>query len=316
MEWSLPPGWHGKLSVSKGRWFFWHDSDPTATTWTPPSWNAQVSASYNANLHANPESSLFRSCQNFCKSAVLSLWLFHRLAPDSRVLDVGCGKGGDGGKVPPTFFVTGIDIADEALAEARRRFPAKSFVHADFSHPTLSLQQQLNGALFDAAWSSFAFHYGGDALDVALRNVRSVLRRGASFLFIVLDEHMERDHPSGFGPLQISKWEHRDVGGKGTCASASRCWVSFSGSFDLLPECVLSEQQIKAACEVSSFQLICSLRLGASVQNLFDWADTPEAQTRQAHLQDLRSKFKDWKLWDSTHFAFANCYRVWLLESI
>ena len=317
MAWTLPPGWFGKLSASKGRWFFWHEADPASVTWTPPSWNARVADSYNCHLQADPSTSLFRSCQNFCKSAVLSTWLFSQLTTSSRVLDIGCGKGGDGAKVPSLHSFTGVDIADAALEEGRKRFPQHTFQHADFSHPTHTLYDQMQPSeRFDAAWSSFAFHYGGDALDVALRNTRSVLKTGASFLFIVLDEGMETQRPSGYGPLRIEKWERRDVGPKGLCMSSSKCWVSFQGSFASLPECILTKEQVEAACSASKFVVRKTQLLGSALQQLYDWADTPEALSQRSDLEELRRRYRDSQMWDSTHFAFANCYRVWLLEAV
>ena len=286
-------------------------------TWTPPSWNEHVAQSYNANLQADPSSSLFRSCQNFCKSAVLNTWLFPHLGDSKRVLDIGCGKGGDGAKVPPTHSFTGIDIADAALEEARNRFPQHTFVHADFTHPTQTLHDQMQPvAIFDAAWSSFAFHYGGDALDAALRSVRSVLKTGSPFLFMVLDEGMESHSPQGRGPLRIDKWEHRDAGPKGVCMSTSKCWVSFQGSFSSLPECVLTRSQIDAACATSNFVVKNTELLGHAIQQLYDWAETPEALSQRAELEQLRKRFRDAPMWDSTHFDFANCYRVWMLEAV
>ena len=314
--WTLPPGWQGRLSTSKGRWFFWHASNPSAVTWTAPSWNDTVAASYNENLRPDPASSLFRSCQNFCKSAVLNLWLFETLAPGSRVLDVVCGKGGDMAKIPTGLSLswTGVDIAEDALGEARLRarrfFPDATFLKADFCKPL-----PVEPHSFDAAWSSFAFHYAGDALDSALRNIKTALKPGARFLFIVLDESVETRHPAGFGPLRIERWEHRDVGPNGTCASSTKCWVSFAGSFSSLPECILSKAQVEAACAAAKMTVICSLPLGDAANPLFDWALTPRQQEVRATLQRLRDAFKDSRMWDSTHFEFANCYRAWMVEA-
>jgi SAM-dependent methyltransferase len=310
MDWSLPPGWKGKLSASKGRWYFWNESDPSVVTWTPPSWNDSVAASYNAHLQADPRSELFRTCQNFCKSAVLNLFLFRSLQDSAHVLDMGCGKGGDAGKVPAGIRVTGFDIATDALAEARRRFPQHTYVEADFCKPL-----PFSDGAFDAAWSSFAFHYAGDCLDVALRSVKSILKPGGFFVFIVLDEDMETRYPQGFGPLRITRWEHRDVGAKGVCASSSKCWVSFDGSFSNLPENILTRAQVEAACAASKLTLVHTERLASCVQLLFDWATTPAEQASRAALEALRDRYKHRHMWDSTHYEFANCYRVWVLKA-
>jgi len=311
MDWSLPPGWNGKLSASKGRWYFWKDAEPTAVTWTPPSWNDVVAASYNSNLRADPKSAVFRSCQNFCKSAVLNQWLFSSVPSSAHVLDVGCGKGGDSAKVPEHLTLTGVDIAEDALAEAKRRFPQHTFVRGDFSQPL-----PLPPHTFDAAWSSFAFHYAGDALDVALKHVKGVLKPGGLFLFIVLDERMEACHPRGCGPLSIARWEHRDVGKHGMCASATKCWVSFEGSFAQLPENILTQRQIEAACAVAKFAVVKTELLASCVDQLFAWATTPEQRKVRDSLEQLRTRYPHRTMWDSTHFEFANCYRVWLLQSL
>jgi ubiquinone/menaquinone biosynthesis C-methylase UbiE len=225
-------------------------------------------------------------------------------------LDVGCGKGGDAAKVPPHLTLTGVDIAEDALAEARRRFPHPTFLKGDFSKPL-----PLSPHAFDAAWSSFAFHYAGDALDVALKNVRAVLKPGALFLFLVLDENMETTHPRGCGPLSIARWEHRDVGPHGTCASATKCWVSFEGSFAKLPENILTRAQIEGACS-GKFAILRTELLASCVEQLFNWATTPEQMQARATLEQLRERFPHKAMWDSTHFEFANCYRVWLLQSL
>jgi SAM-dependent methyltransferase len=310
MDWSLPRGWQGKLSASKGRWYYWNEADPSSVTWTPPAWNDSVSESYNANLVADPKSAVFRSCQNFCKSAILNSWLFSLLPATARVLDVGCGKGGDTGKLPSSLTVTGIDNADAAVAEARRRFPDKEFLVADFCKPL-----PFPTASFDAAWSSFAFHYAGEALDVALKHLKNVLKPGGLFLFIVLDESMEQRHPRGYGPLCIERWEHRDVGPKGVCASSSKCWVSFDGSFSNLPECILTRTQIEAACAASKFSVVRSESLASCVQPLVSWARTPEEMAARAALEALRERYTHKGMWDSTHWEFASCYRVWLLQA-
>jgi SAM-dependent methyltransferase len=58
-----------------------------------------------------------------------------RLAPNARVLDLGCGPG-----LPSTrlladrFDVTGVDISEAQLDAARRNVPGASFVHDDLMH--------------------------------------------------------------------------------------------------------------------------------------------------------------------------------------
>ena len=49
-----------------------------------------------------------------------------------RILEVGCGIGWLCQRLLEFGQVTGVDLADEAVAEARRRFPGATFVAADF----------------------------------------------------------------------------------------------------------------------------------------------------------------------------------------
>lgn len=61
--WRLPPGWKGKLST-KGRWFFWHESNPSLTTWTEPTWTLQEELWDPLAVH----------CKTFCINVTQKLW--------------------------------------------------------------------------------------------------------------------------------------------------------------------------------------------------------------------------------------------------
>jgi SAM-dependent methyltransferase len=307
--WTLPPGWEGKKS-SKGKWYFWSEATQGKPTWKYPSWHAEVAATYNAHLMADPQSSLFRSCQNFCKSVVLNVWLLTGASP---VLDIACGKGGDCSKVADAYEYVGVDVAEGALAEAQRRFPTKTFVLGNFCEHDFAPRL---GRTFSAAWCSFALHYGAYELDITLRHIAQALREGALFLAITLDDSVEERHPRGFGPLRISKWEHRDPGPLGIAHADRQCFVSFAGSFDELPEPVISVHQMQAACAASGFELVRTELLGSSVQQAFDWAESSDSQSLRAKMLDIRGKYRDAFLWDSTHWEFANCYRTWLLKRL
>jgi SAM-dependent methyltransferase len=317
MSWSFPPGWSGKLSVSKQRWYYWKENDPNKTvTWHPPSWNALVSSTYNQHLQASSTTELYRSCQNFVKSALLHTWL--QFQEEDVVLDVGCGKGGDVFKIPSTVHYFGIDIAEKAILEARVRakdLPNCSFLNVDFtSEIPLSQQLECDEFLFDKAFSSFAFHYAGEALDTALKSVGSVLQPKGLFLFLVLDPSIETRHPKGFGPLTIHSWEERNVGEKGKAQSSKRVWVSFEGSFTPLPEPILSLEQVYDACKAANFKVLKTELCGSAVSQISDFTDSTESKTLQQTLLQIREKYKSAHLWDSLHWEFTNCYRAWLVE--
>ena len=56
-----------------------------------------------------------------------------RLAPGSRVLDLGCGNGRKIRRLADRFEVTGVDISEEQLRLASAEIPNATLVHADLS---------------------------------------------------------------------------------------------------------------------------------------------------------------------------------------
>jgi SAM-dependent methyltransferase len=56
-----------------------------------------------------------------------------RLRPGARVLDLGVNRGDELAVLPADARVLGVDHAESALAEARRRFPGHAFVAADLN---------------------------------------------------------------------------------------------------------------------------------------------------------------------------------------
>ncbi|KAJ1569517.1 mRNA cap guanine-N7 methyltransferase [Cladochytrium tenue] len=113
-----------------------------------------------------------------------------------RVLDLGCGKGGDLQKWAKAGVaaLVGIDIAEVSVEHARQRyregtfrFPADFFA-ADCFAPRLA--ERLGGdaarpGSFDVVSSQFAFHYCAEAPDrmaAAVANVAAFLRPGGYFV--------------------------------------------------------------------------------------------------------------------------------------
>jgi ubiquinone/menaquinone biosynthesis C-methylase UbiE len=95
--------------------------------------------------------------------------------PGERILDVGCGTGQLTADIARSgAHATGLDQSPEMLAEARKNFPALTFIEADaasfqFDEP------------FDAVFSNAALHWVKDA-EGAARSIARVLRPGGRFV--------------------------------------------------------------------------------------------------------------------------------------
>ncbi|MFI9452819.1 class I SAM-dependent methyltransferase [Amycolatopsis sp. NPDC052450] len=86
-----------------------------------------------------------------------------RLAPGGRLADIGCGRGGPGLWVAARTYatLTGVDIAETALASARRRAEAMDVDAADFQVGSFS-DTGLEDASFDAVMSVDALLFAPD----------------------------------------------------------------------------------------------------------------------------------------------------------
>lgn len=105
-----------------------------------------------------------RNMNNFIKSVLFNLYI----AKNDRVLDLGCGKGGDllkYKKIGISYYY-GLDIADKSIDECtlrynRHRCPFKAdFDVCDVYHSTLNLGRQ-----FDVISIQFSFHYSFESED-------------------------------------------------------------------------------------------------------------------------------------------------------
>ncbi|HZI06799.1 MAG TPA: methyltransferase domain-containing protein [Archangium sp.] len=130
------------------------------------------------------------------------------LKPGDRVLDAGCGPGGItetiAELVGPSGQVTGMDLSEERLAEARqinRRRPQVRFCQGDVRRTGLA------DASFDFTWCQFVLQYVADR-PAALQELVRVTRPGGKVVISEFD---------GFGllnwpfPEALREWSQRFV---------------------------------------------------------------------------------------------------------
>jgi SAM-dependent methyltransferase len=104
------------------------------------------------------------------------------LRPGAHALDVGTGAAGHIGRflADQGLVVTGIDLAPEAIAVARRMNPGMTFIVAD------DRSLPLADATFDAVVAFYCFIYGTDGdIAAALEEARRVARSGGRLLVAV-----------------------------------------------------------------------------------------------------------------------------------
>jgi SAM-dependent methyltransferase len=104
--------------------------------------------------------------------------LISRLAPGSRVVELGCGGGTSETRLlAERFVLTGVDLSEEQLRRARERVPDASFLHADFT------ELELDSGSVDAVASFYAFnHVPRELLAGVFSRIHEWLVRGGLFL--------------------------------------------------------------------------------------------------------------------------------------
>ncbi len=100
-----------------------------------------------------------------------------RLAPDSRVLDLGCGAGVPTRRLARRFSVTGIDASAAQIEAARRNVPEATFVQADLA------EIDFPAGSWDGVTAFYSIsHVPREEHEALFRRIRTWLRPGGLFL--------------------------------------------------------------------------------------------------------------------------------------
>lgn len=122
-----------------------------------------------------------RKYNNWVKATVIQKYV----KPGFKVLDLGCGKGGDLIKFQKAkvSVYLGVDIADVSIQHAKDRF--KGGFHAQFMVLDCFNQPLNLSSQFDFVNAQFCIHYAfssDESVNMLLRNVSNNLRKGGLFV--------------------------------------------------------------------------------------------------------------------------------------
>src|SRR5262249_30773139 len=142
--------------------------------------NEQLRAEFNEWARAGKGESMERGHRPVGEQAIARM----RVAPDSRVLDVGCGSGWATRLLADYAFngrVTGIDISDEMVRVARES--SRSHHNVDFEVASAE-QLPFRDREFTHGFSMESLYYYRN-IPRALGEIHRVMRRGALFCAVV-----------------------------------------------------------------------------------------------------------------------------------
>lgn len=198
-------------------------NEPTRNA--PPDGNADhvIRNHYNQRTHFSrkqkrSESKIYR-LRNF-NNAIKYMLINKFAVRGGKVLDLGCGKGGDLNKwnTGQVGQYIGIDLSDESIKEAIRRFQYLSsptfqvvFTAGDgFGTPIPDLLQNFPEVEFplDTVSMQFCMHYGFESEEkvrIMLTNISKSLRPGGYFLGTIPSSDYIRDHIKKLPPGE-RKW--------------------------------------------------------------------------------------------------------------
>ena len=122
-----------------------------------------------------------------------------------RVLDVGCGRGENSIMLAKNGFdVTGIDIAESAIADANAKAIERHFKVNFIVGDVLRMDRLFAEGEFDTVIDSGLFHVMTDEeRPIFARQIHRVLRTGGKYFMLCFSDK----EPPGYGPRRVSKAE-------------------------------------------------------------------------------------------------------------
>ncbi|WFC98749.1 mRNA (guanine-N(7))-methyltransferase [Malassezia yamatoensis] len=235
---------------------------------------------------------------NWIKSALIAMYAQPALGEhaQARVLEMGCGKGGDlmkWDRQHPSILVM-IDVAEVSVDQARERYesgrfrwPASFFAFDCFREPLSShIPQEILAAKFDTISLQFCMHYGWDTEEharVMLENIAQNLRPGGTFIGTTPDsetlmgrlEAINSEAELSFGNENYRiEFEHRYEPGEKPFGNKYHFWLE--DAVDDVPEYVVEWATFERLAEEYGLKLLYRSRFD---QILADGYDKPRLRS-------------------------------------
>jgi len=211
-----------------------------------------------------------RKLHNNCKRELIQKWV----EPNSKVLDCGCGRGGDWHKWKAVnAHVFAIDPDEESLREAEQRAYEMNFGVWFLGQGTI-VQAAFAGP-FDVVCYNFSIHYIMDDFETSIKAINCALRPGGLLIGITPDKSNAQNMCGEFGHFGDSLGNSFDIyqGGRRLSVKLSDGPFYADGPKD---EPLLDPTQLILALQCVGIELI-------------EWS--PMLKKSNGLISDLYSKF-------------------------